>query len=174
MSTRGSQSEISSLHPARKTALSLDGALQPSCTPLEDPVLLREEGQPPLTPTRKDPCLRLFPGDDLVWILAILTLRRTFQRQPFGFPSLARASRWIPKWSLPYFHRPVAWAITPTSCRTSSSIEAPYRGNDWLFQSRKTILIKRRKRRFHGWPYSNSKKENWRPLRTHRKRQTRS
>src|ERR1700681_4805797 len=51
--------------------LSLDGALQPSCTPLEDPVLLREEGQPPLMPTGKDPCLRLFPGDNLIWILPI-------------------------------------------------------------------------------------------------------
>jgi hypothetical protein len=33
--------------------------------------VLREEGQPPLTPTGKDPCLRLFPGDDFVWILPI-------------------------------------------------------------------------------------------------------
>jgi hypothetical protein len=31
----------------------LDGALQPSCTPLEDPVLHREEGQPLLTPSGK-------------------------------------------------------------------------------------------------------------------------
>jgi hypothetical protein len=52
--------------PAGNTALYLDGALQPSCTPLEDPVLQREEGQPPLTPTGKDPCLRIFPGDDFI------------------------------------------------------------------------------------------------------------
>ena len=32
---------------------------------------LLREGQPPLTPTGKDPCLRLFPGDDFVWILPI-------------------------------------------------------------------------------------------------------
>jgi hypothetical protein len=63
--------QASSLHPAGKTALSLDGALQPNCTPLEDPVLQREEGQPPLTPTGKDPCFRIFPGDDFIRILPI-------------------------------------------------------------------------------------------------------
>jgi hypothetical protein len=49
------------LRPAGKAALSLDGVLEPSCTPLEDRVLQREEGQPPLTSIGKDPRLRLFP-----------------------------------------------------------------------------------------------------------------
>ncbi len=54
-----------------KTALSLDGAFQPIGTPLEDPVPHREESQSPLRPTGQDPCLRLFPGDDFIGILAI-------------------------------------------------------------------------------------------------------
>jgi hypothetical protein len=45
-------------------------------------LLLREEGQPPLTPTRKDPCLRLFPGNDFVWILTI------FFKTPVEFAQL--------------------------------------------------------------------------------------
>ena len=55
-----------------RRALSLDGALPPSCTPLEDPALQREERRPPLTPTEQDLCLRLFPGDDFIRILPIL------------------------------------------------------------------------------------------------------
>jgi hypothetical protein len=54
----------------------------PSCTPLEDPVRQREEGQPPLTPTGKDPCLRIFPGDDFIRILPI------FFKTPIEFVQL--------------------------------------------------------------------------------------
>jgi hypothetical protein len=39
--------------------------------PLEGSVLQRQERQPPLMPTGKDPCLSLFPGDDVIRILAI-------------------------------------------------------------------------------------------------------
>jgi hypothetical protein len=49
----------------------LTGALQPNYTPLEDPVLQRAEGQPPLRPTGKNPCLRIFPGDDFIRIFPI-------------------------------------------------------------------------------------------------------
>jgi hypothetical protein len=49
---------------------------------LEDPVLQREEGQPPLTLIGNDPCLRLFPSDDFIWILAI------FFKTPVDFVQL--------------------------------------------------------------------------------------
>jgi len=43
----------------------------PMVTPLGDPVPQREERQSPVRPTGQDPCLRLFPGDDFIGILAI-------------------------------------------------------------------------------------------------------